>query len=157
MKVAVVSDTHRSKYHMKKVLKAVEDTEILLHLGDNVDDAEFLESGYNGKVIAVRGNCDFSSFYPAERLEIINGKRIFMTHGHRYDVKYDLLKLRYKAMEVQADIVLFGHTHMSLYVYDNGIWFVNPGSASLARDSKNSIAVLQISDDKVDISLRIIE
>lgn len=154
MNIAVVSDTHRSKYHMKKLLKLVEDTEIMLHLGDNVDDIEFLQTAYKGKIIAVRGNCDFSYTYPIERLEIIDGKRIFMTHGHKYDVKYDLLRLKYRASEVQADVVLFGHTHMSMAIYDKGIWFINPGSASLARDSKNSIAILQINGDKIDVSLR---
>jgi putative phosphoesterase len=157
MNIAVVSDTHRSKYYMKKLLSLIEDTEIMLHLGDNVDDIEFLKTGYKGNIIAVRGNCDFSGSFPVERLEVIGGKRIFMTHGHKYDVKYDLLKLKYRAMEVEADIVLFGHTHMSMCINDNGIWFINPGSPALARDSKNSIAILEIGENKVDVSLRTIQ
>lgn len=154
MQIAVVSDTHRSIYELNKLHKIIEGTDMLIHLGDNTDDVEEIAQTYKGKIINVRGNCDFGSFIPAERLEVIEGKRIFITHGHKYNVKYGLTNLKYKAEEVEADIVLFGHTHESLVEYESGIWFLNPGSAALPRDSAKSIAILKIENNTVDVSLR---
>jgi putative phosphoesterase len=154
MRIAVVSDTHRHLYYINKVVGLVQDADVVIHLGDNVEDTEAIEKGFKGKVIGVRGNCDFSSFTPAERIEIIGGKRIFITHGHKYDVKYSLLRLKYRAKELEADIVLYGHTHEKAEIFEEGIWFVNPGSAALPRDSSHSIAVLEIENEKVQVSFR---
>lgn len=154
MEIAVISDTHRSNYELNKLTQIIKEVDMVIHLGDNIEDAESLSDNFKGKVISVRGNCDFGSFVPAERLEVVEGKRIFITHGHRYNVKYGLNNLKYRAEEVQADIVLFGHTHESLVEYEGGIWFVNPGSASMPRDAAKSIAILRIENNKIDISLR---
>lgn len=154
MQIAVISDTHRYAYVLNQLLDIVKDTDMIIHLGDNVEDVEFFEGKYKGKIINVRGNCDFGSSVPVERLEIIEGKKVLITHGHKYDVKYDLNRIKYRAQELQADIVLFGHTHESLAICEQGVWFMNPGSAALPRDSSKSIAILKIENNKVDISLR---
>jgi putative phosphoesterase len=154
MKIAVISDTHRHIYSLNQVTKLIQDTDMAIHLGDNVEDVEIIKTNYKGKIINVRGNCDFSSFIPVERLEEVENKKIFITHGHRYDVKHSLLKLKYRAKELGADIVLFGHTHISAEIYEEGIWFINPGSAALPKDSYQSIAVVEISDNKVTVSFR---
>jgi putative phosphoesterase len=154
MKIAVISDTHRHIYSLNQVTKLIQDTDMAIHLGDNVEDVEIIKSNYKGKIINVRGNCDFSSFIPVERMEEVENKKIFITHGHRFDVKHSLLKLKYRAKELGADIVLFGHTHISAEIYEDGIWFINPGSAALPKDSYQSIAIIEISDNKVGVSLR---
>jgi predicted phosphodiesterase len=41
----------------------------------------------------------------------LGGKRIMMTHGHDYSVKFTLSRLCAEANKKGADIVLFGHTH----------------------------------------------
>jgi putative phosphoesterase len=151
MRIGVISDTHRHLYSVNQVIKMIQELDIVIHLGDNVEDAEALEKGFKGKVVGVRGNCDFSSFVPVERIEVIESKRIFITHGHKYDVKYGLLKLKYRAKELGADIVLYGHTHEKSEIHEEGIWFINPGSAALPRDSSQSIAVLEIENDKVQV------
>jgi uncharacterized protein len=154
MKIAVISDTHRHIYSLNQVTKLIQDTDMAIHLGDNVEDVDIIKSNYKGKIINVRGNCDFSSFIPVERLEEVENKKIFITHGHRCDVKHSLLKLKYRAKELGADIVLFGHTHISAEIYEDGIWFINPGSAALPKDSYQSIAIIEISDNKVSVSFR---
>ena len=73
-------------------------------------------------VYAVLGNCDgFIDLYdsdgliiPEERLEIFDGKRILMLHGHRYSVKGGLSLAVKRAAELSADVLLFGHTHSPL-------------------------------------------
>jgi putative phosphoesterase len=152
--IGVISDTHRYSWIIENAINKLENADILIHLGDNVQDIKEISKYYKGEIINVKGNCDFAVDTPSERLEIISGKKIFMTHGHRYDVKYDLSRLKYRALEVEADIVLFGHTHVSQIVYENGIWFVNPGSPAISRDGFNSIATIKIEDGKINPSIK---
>lgn len=156
MLIAVVSDTHKHIDALQKVLNKTEDADMIIHLGDNVGDAKYLSERFKGKLINVKGNCDTMSSEKNTKIEIIEGKKFFITHGHNYDVKYDLIKLKYKALEANADIVLFGHTHASEVLFEEGIWFINPGSAAEARDRSNSIAVIEINDNDINVNLRII-
>lgn len=60
----------------------------------------------------------------------LEGKRILMTHGHRYGVKSGYLRAVYAAKEQQADILLFGHTHRAECFQEEGLWVLNPGAAA---------------------------
>lgn len=144
MHIGVVSDTHRYKKFISKVVDVLHSTELIIHLGDNVQDINDIKKVYTGTIINVKGNCDFNTDTPIERLEIINGKRFFITHGHVYDVKRGLYRLKYRALEEKADIVLFGHTHISQIAYEEGIWFINPGSPSVPRDGFNSVVTIDM-------------
>ena len=134
MHIGVISDTHRIANSIKQLEGEIKGLDVLIHLGDNVEDIPTIQKYYKGKIINVKGNCDFSTNVPNDRVEEICGKRIFITHGHRYSVKENLSKLRYKALETGAEIVLYGHTHIAQIDFEEGIWYINPGSASLPRD-----------------------
>ena len=70
----------------------------------------------------------------------IDGKKIFMMHGHRYMVKSGYTVAAEKAIKKGADILLFGHTHQPLClligagarvgdtVAQKDLWIFNPGS-----------------------------
>lgn len=154
MRIGVISDTHRNTSIIKRVIEACDNPDLIIHLGDNVQDVYSIEELYKGRIINVRGNCDFCSDVPEERIEDIAGKRFFITHGHRYNVKYDMLTLKYRAMELNADIVLFGHSHVSKIDYEGGIWFVNPGSPSYPRGGSRSIAVIEIENERINASIK---
>ena len=49
-------------------------------------------------------------------------------HGHLYDAKSGLYRITSAAREAGADILLFGHTHMPLTLYEDGLYIMNPGS-----------------------------
>ena len=149
MKIGVISDTHRYVGDATSLINSLGNVDLIVHLGDNIEDVEILSSVYKGKIINVRGNCDFSKKVPSELIEEIGGRRFFVTHGNRYDVKYDLSKLRYRALELEANIVLFGHTHVSQIEYIDGIWFINPGSPTLPRNGVRSVAIIGIEEDKI--------
>jgi putative phosphoesterase len=148
MLVAVVSDTHNVTEYIEKVKKLIKKSDVLIHLGDNITDLDYLLSKYKGKVYGVKGNCDFSNEYPSEMLVQVLDKKFFITHGHKYNVKYDLNSIYFKAMEVEADAALFGHTHQSLITQERNLWIINPGSASLPRMSKRSIAFIEVVEGK---------
>jgi putative phosphoesterase len=151
--IGVVSDTHRQPQMIKKAVEKLKDVDIIMHLGDNTDDVKQIQDNFNGKVISVKGNCDFNVTAPSELIEVIEGKKFFITHGHNYGVKNDLTRLKYKALEVGADVALFGHTHIPLIIEDEGIYFFNPGSASLSRKGPNSVGVITIENGQIDIKI----
>ena len=85
-----------------------------------------------------------------------SNKKIMITHGHRYGVKYGLERLYFSALENEVDIVLFGHTHISLNEKYDNILFFNPGSLTHPRLlSKGSYGIIEISDS--DIISKIVE
>lgn len=131
MKILVISDTHGFIDNAVSLIKKI-NPDYTFHLGDMAEDCKRLEALFPQKIIAcVKGNNDyFDKSYPLERIATIDGKKIFACHGHKYNVKSSLLPLTLKAKEVDADIVLYGHTHLAhLEEYDNFV-IMNPGSRS---------------------------
>jgi putative phosphoesterase len=151
--IGVISDTHRYKWVIEDAVKKMGEVDMIIHLGDNIQDVEEISKYFKGKIINVKGNCDFSKSVPAEIIEIIEGKKFLITHGHRYDVKNSMTRLKFKALEVSADVVLFGHSHVSGIAYEDGIWFVNPGSPAVPRDGFFSVALIKLEDGEVKASI----
>ncbi|NLZ47963.1 MAG: metallophosphoesterase [Clostridiales bacterium] len=150
MLIAVVSDTHRDTYTINEVLKKIDKADILIHLGDNVADAVEMSSKFKGRTIYVKGNCDYAPSVPSEIVEEIEGKKFFITHGHNYGVKQSLGQLKQKAELEGAHIVLYGHTHISSIVYEEGVCYLNPGSAWQGRDGCESIAMIELKDSNIN-------
>ena len=125
MKLLVMSDTHGDVEVIERVKSFHPDAVKMIHCGDS-------ELPYHHSAMVnlerVRGNCDYDDNYLEEILFQMNGERVFVTHGHLYDVKNSPMKLVYRAKEVGANIVCFGHSHILGAEYIDGIFFVNPGS-----------------------------
>lgn len=140
LSVLILSDTHGLKKEMDEVI-ARHQTDYVIHCGDSelaYSELAHLES--------VRGNCDFDANYPEEKILTINGKRIFITHGHLYNVKSHLTGLSYRAEELEAEIICFGHTHIAGSVKEGKQIFINPGSLKQPRQYPYSTyAILRIS------------
>lgn len=127
MKLAIVSDTHRDIDDLVLALRAMK-PDRFIHLGDYESDARDIARETKLPYDAVGGNCDGSR--EKGKLLTIDGKKMFLTHGHLFGVKTDLMRLSYHALEIGADVVFFGHTHMPFLEIVRGILFCNPGSAS---------------------------
>ena len=88
----------------------------IFYLGDGFRDTRYLT--LNGSPLyAVKGNCDLFSVgsvedCPEERVVQIGSHRALLTHGARYGVKSGLGGLIASAIRQEADIVLYGHTHV---------------------------------------------
>ncbi|HHW44438.1 MAG TPA: metallophosphoesterase [Desulfotomaculum sp.] len=128
MRIGVIGDTHGYVERALKLLKQLEPLDMVLHTGDHYRDAGQLARVIPVPVKAVAGNCDPLKSGPAEELLQLAGKRILLTHGHLYQVHHSLQKLMYRALELQADVVVFGHTHVRYNQAHEGILFFNPGS-----------------------------
>lgn len=130
--------------------------DVLIHLGDNIQDIREFKKIYKGEILNVKGNCDYSNSVPSDMIKDIAGFRFLITHGHNYDVKYSLSRLKDKAFEEKANVVLYGHTHISQIIYEGGVWFINPGSPVLPRDGINSIGLIEIKNGNINSSIKAI-
>jgi len=153
--IAVISDTHRVKKYINLAKNIIKDADILIHLGDNIEDVELLEDGFSGEVYAVAGNCDFSARYPKEGIIEVNGRKIFYTHGDLYGVKNSINNIYYRGCELEADVVLFGHTHEQGIEKIDNLILMNPGSVSLPRLKGRYVGIINIDDNgEIDTYLR---
>lgn len=123
MKCLCFSDSHNFLHYMRKALNLHKDAEVVFFLGDGLSDLQELYPYYPDKAFfAVKGNCDLSVTAMGRAIKktdsiTLLGKRIVFTHGDLYGVKYGTAGIRKLAMEENADIVLFGHTHESAEIY----------------------------------------
>lgn len=76
-------------------------------------------------------------------------KKILLTHGHEFYVDFELDTLLNFLQEQSCSLGVFGHTHVPLIEEVNGIFLVNPGSASRPRMGSNkSYGILTMSKNK---------
>ncbi len=133
MRYLIISDTHSSIYYLNKVLDKVGQLDGLFHLGD-FDGHEYdIQAMVDCDTYMVGGNNDFFCNLDKELLVEIGLYRIFMTHGHRYGVRYGQERILDVGKEMAANVVMFGHTHMPLITQKDGIYLINPGSISQPR------------------------
>ena len=152
MKILVISDTHGDTNKAEEAIRSNKEVSLIIHLGDYFRDAQKLSGMFpNIPVEYIYGNSDFMvENVPAEKLLEVCGKKIFITHGHRYSVKWDYGRLYRKAEELKADMILFGHTHVPEIIEKDDVFLLNPGSTSDPRDeSDESYAIIDIVGDKV--------
>lgn len=147
MKILVISDSHRRASSIFDAVEAHPEIDHIIFLGDGVDDFEEVGFVYpNKNYYAVCGNCDFTSTLPTSKIIKLNGKVIYACHGHLHRVKDGYESAISAAKSVGADILLFGHTHIPLSTYYDGVHILNPGSIGKPRNSKSSYGIIEITD-----------
>ncbi len=149
MRVLVFSDSHGSNYNLRKVLDTAH-ADYLIFLGDGLREVQNLAQNYPSiKFLWVKGNCDYDHDTLETDLITIDGIRILFTHGHNFKVKYGTGKLVEAARKINADVVLYGHTHVAEKTYLDGLYVINPGSCSKSREGGNSYATLDIKNGQI--------
>ena len=169
MKLLVLSDTHGRKNRIRDVLGMHPRYDALLFLGDGLRDLDALDELPPG-LCAVRGNCDGFCLVgtggdtPTERMLCLDGFKIFMTHGHEYSVKSGRERLLAHAAELDADIVVYGHTHVAEEKYypegselggitlKKGVYLFNPGSLGEPRGAAPTYGLIQTQNGSVLLS-----
>ncbi len=148
-KILIFSDSHGSLNEMNKIIADNADCELILHAGDYAADIYRAQTG--GKaIICVAGNCDrFSGGSDAEEERIIpfGKEKIFLTHGHTYNVKQNCDILLDKAASAGCTIAVYGHTHVPEKRSERGVIVINPGSISAVKAPYGSTYAELILDD----------
>lgn len=136
--------------------------DLIIHAGDISHPRVLKELSVLAPVFAVRGNRDllFIRSLPSKQRLIINGAKVFVTHGHLgvYDYWRDKVEnvlhgyrfsryyRRLLPAAVDADVVIFGHSHHAENQPREGRLFFNPGSCSVAEkpDFRLSFGIMKI-------------
>ena len=152
MKLMIASDLHGSAYFCQRMLAAfaAERADRLLLLGDLLYHGPRNElprdyapkqviamlNGVRAKLLCVRGNCDAEvdqmvlDFPMMAEYAIwpLDTRLIYITHGHRFHMA--------SPPPLQpGDILLHGHTHVSVCREHENYTYVNPGSVSLPKEN----------------------
>lgn len=130
IKAAVFSDTHGNNFPMLEAARA-SGADVLIHLGDHDRDAQLLRQALpDTPLYSVCGNCDYAPLSPEKLTVQLGPVKVFLTHGHLYNVSpWHLDPLAYAAEEQGAKLALFGHTHKAAWEERGGITLINPGTA----------------------------
>ena len=150
MKQALVfSDSHGNLENLLDVLRQYPKMEAVFFLGDVEGDADRLRRSTPYPVYMVRGNCDYGGDIPLElEIEFV-GKKIALTHGHRYLNYGGIDALENWALMQGVDIVMFGHTHIPYLDEGEDLTMLNPGSISRPRQEGHipTYTVMEVEDD----------
>lgn len=147
MRVGIISDTHGLV--RPEALHALRESELLIHAGD-IGKREVLDNLASiAPVVAVRGNVDRDSW--AERLPLettleLDGNRIHLVHNIN-DLHPD---------HHGCTVIVSGHSHRPSIRRENGVLFVNPGSAG-PRRFKLPVAVARLRIEHTRIEPEIVE
>ena len=151
MKILIFSDTHSNTEDPIEIIRKEPEVNAIIHSGDCEKDADIIHQAFpNIPMYSVPGNCDILSSNPDDLIVTLEGKKVLITHGHKYAVKYGLTSLKNKAHYEEFDLVVFGHTHISLIEYFGNTVIVNPGSL---KGYKKSYAKAEISDGLIKASI----
>lgn len=154
------ADSHRHPFALEEMAAIIqrEKAQVFAHAGDNYVDYQRLQKRAPIPGYGVRGNCDplLLAGAPEEQVFDYEGYKYFLTHGHKYGVKYSTDNLLKKAKSIGAQVVIFGHSHMPLITVEEEILLVNPGSISYPR-SGSSAGYARIYLEKGSIKAEIVK
>lgn len=167
MKYLILSDIHGDLFRLKQVLHFFHTNkyDLLIILGDILNygprngvpeglDAQGIANTLNSlsdKIVAVRGNCDSEvdqmllnfPMMADYSLLIINGKKIFLTHGHIYNPEH-LSKLN-------IDVICYGHTHLWQLEKKEHLIICNTGSITFPKDNREATFATLDEDNRLRI------
>ena len=151
IRVGLISDTHNLL--RKEATLALKGVDHIIHAGDICDAWVLHELESLAPVTAVRGNNDRGKWAEAlqERERIaLGGVAIYIVH--------DLHDLDLVPEAAGIKVVVSGHSHRPLMKMENGVLYVNPGSAGPRRFTLPiSIGFLEIADGRAKGRLQTLE
>lgn len=161
MKLLVLSDTHGRRDRVESVLTLHSDADAVLFLGDGLRETVSLCEDRGLRLESVRGNCDFFGFFgvntvPEEQMLSFGAYTVLMMHGHTRDVKSGTDRAIACAAQREAELLLYGHTHVRRESYlpvgtevgdlilKKPLWVFNPGSLGNPCGGPPSYGLIQI-------------
>lgn len=145
MKIGILSDTHKKTKLAKAVIEHLikNGAEFLIHAGDIVE-IEVLELLKNCGVryAAVYGNNDAHLALQHNNYNLVQEPYYFKLANTRFK----LMHLPFY-LNPDADVIIFGHTHIFECDYKNDTLFLNPGEACARNKPLCECAMLEVSNE----------
>jgi putative phosphoesterase len=152
MRLIATSDTHLRKPEIpEKLLFLMESADLLVHAGD-FDSYEAYKKLSEFELVAVRGDSDDSELAESlpETVEFDAGNlRIGVVHNGNYINNFD--DLIYRAMELDVNLLIFGHVHRFIFEKVKGRAILCPGSLTEPRMSFASCAEIVIEGGEIRV------
>jgi uncharacterized protein len=136
MHIGIISDTHSNSRIVQKAIEIFNTQGVgcVLHAGDIVSPSTIsLFSEFNGRLIAVFGNCDSDRTSLRAAVQNVGGE----IHDHTYDGQVDgkavymthiPFSTNQAAGSKRYDLVIYGHTHRQDIHRVRDTLVVNPGA-----------------------------
>lgn len=147
MKILVVSDTHRKNDNYFKVVE-MHKPDMVIHCGDAEGSEYALTQAADCPVHIVLGNNDFFSDLPRELELEIEGRKVWVTHGHNYYVSMSGETIKEEAIARGMDIVMYGHSHRPVVDIGDDVIAINPGSLSYPRQENHRSSYIIMETDR---------
>lgn len=157
--VGIVSDSHGRFAALEKMVEQAPDVAAWIHCGDYCEDGDDLAIYTGVPVYTVLGNNDFmtETNTPEYRNIMIGGIHIAAIHGHQWYGRQRLEKLAVLGKQMDAALVVFGHTHRWYYETVDGMPILNPGSIALPRDGRQGTYAICCIENSVLTDVRMYE
>lgn len=143
--VGLISDTHGLL--RPQAVDALRGCDMLIHAGD-IGRPEVIAALQDlAPTVVIRGNVDrWAEGLPDTETVELAGRRIFVLH--------DLKTLDFDPAGAGMDVVIAGHSHKPLVRWEEGVLYVNPGSAGPRRFSLPvTVARLHLGPEDVDATI----
>ena len=146
-KIGIISDTHG--LIRQSIVKSFKDVDLIVHAGD-VGKPEVLETLQAiSKVHPVRGNVDGGKW--TDNLPFTDAVQVGQVYLY---VLHDLNSLDLDPAAAGFNAVISGHSHIPKIEEQNGVIFLNPGSAGPRRFKYPiSIAFLYIKGTAIEVEI----
>jgi len=141
-KLLALSDTHGNTAALNAVMNWAKDRTppndticCAAFLGDGISDLRRTAdaAGFYCDWNVVRGNNDYMPSVPEAAVFDFCENRFYICHGHRHSLYGGYHSLIAAARNSQANVVLYGHTHIPSCKNIDGLLLINPGSVGRPR------------------------
>lgn len=157
MLIGLISDTHipdRARELPKNVISSFENVDLILHAGDLTSTKVIDELEKIAPTIAIQGNMDRAAGIMLPNAKVIEaeGLKIGIAHGEVYP-RADTQQLLYLAKQLDADILVTGHSHQPKIEQIDGVLLLNPGSPVVPRLADRTVMLLEINNKEVYVEV----
>ena len=140
MRIGIISDTHGLL--RPEAIRQLAGADHIIHAGD-IGAPEVIEGLRKiAPTTAIRGNIDTGEWakdYPDTELVALGGRVLYVLHN--------LKEINFDPTASGIDVVVSGHSHRPKVETQNGVLYVNPGSAGPRRFKLPiTLAVLTLTD-----------
>ena len=149
LRIGLISDTHGLL--RPQALDFMQGSDLIVHAGDICDGAILTALAAIAPVIAVRGNNDHGAW-----AEPLRESELFQVGDAFVYAIHDVAAIDIDPRAAGVRVVVSGHSHQPSVRRDDGVLYVNPGSAG-PRRFKLPISVGELTIDGAAISARTVE
>ena len=147
--IGVISDTHGLL--RPQAVDFLRGSDLIVHAGDICDPAILTALAAIAPVVAVRGNNDHGAW--AERLR---ESELFQVGDAFVYAIHDLAGIDIAPRAAGVQVVVSGHSHQPSIRHEDGVLYVNPGSAG-PRRFRLPISIGELTIDGAGVAARTVE